>query len=108
MMTLENFLFYEEVEKLRAMRVALRKQIYCRFIDPSASNSINIDSQTRNRVKLLMDENVEIPTIFDDAQKVIVHLIELNTFQPFLISSACESFVQEKQRRMKEDYVGGA
>ena len=106
--TLENFLFYEEVEKLRAMRVALRQRIYNRFIDVNASNSINIDSQTRNRVTLLLNENVDIPTIFDDAQQVILQLMELNTFQQFLTSSACETFVQEKEHQINDDPVGGA
>ncbi len=108
-LTLENYMFYQEVESLRSMQIAQRQRVYDRFIDSQASNSINIDSQTRSRVQLLIEEaGRDIPTIFDDAQKLIVHLMELNTFQSFLKSGECEKFVQEKEQKRHGVNVSGA
>ena len=108
-LTLENYLFYQEVESLRSMQITQRKRIYDRFIDSQASNSINIDSQTRHRVRSLMEEtNNKIPTIFDDAQNLIIHLMELNTFRPFLASDACMKFVRDKEAHKHGVYVSGA
>ena len=108
-LTLENYMFYQEVESLRSMQIAQRQRVYDRFIDSQASNSINIDSQTRSRVQLLIEEaGRDIPTIFDDAQNLIVHLMELNTFQSFLKSGECEKFVQEKEQTRHGVNVSGA
>ena len=108
-LTLENFMFYQEVESLRSMQIVQRQRVYDRFIDSQASNSINIDSQTRNRVQRLIEETGrELPTIFDDAQNLIVHLMELNTFQSFLKSGACEKFVREKEQTRHAVHVSGA
>ena len=94
-LTLENYMFWDEVEKLKAMQVSLRLRIFERFVQQSSPNQVNLDSSTRGRIEMLMGECAGVTTMFDDAQKMVMNLMQLNSYIPFLQSDKCRQFVQE-------------
>ena len=106
--TLENYMFWDEVEKLKAMQIALRQRIFERFILQSSPNQVNLDCGTRGRIEMYMLESSGVTTPFDDAQKMVENLMQLNTYIPFLTSDKCRQYVQEDtlhQKRIVGPYV---
>jgi hypothetical protein len=107
-LTLENYMFWDEVEKLKAMQIALRQRIFERFILQSSPNQVNLDCGTRGRIEMYMLESSGVTTPFDDAQKMVENLMQLNTYIPFLTSDKCRQYVQEDtlhQKRIVGPYV---
>jgi hypothetical protein len=100
-LTLENYMFFDEVEKLKSMQTALRERIFKRFILESSPNQVNLDAGTRGRIEMYMLESTGITTPFDDAQKIVMNLMQLNTYIPFLTSDKCRQYVQEASLHRK-------
>jgi hypothetical protein len=100
-LTLENYMFWDEVEKLKGMQKSMKARIFERFIKQSSPNQVNLDSSTRGRIEMLMSERPDVTTLFDDAQKIVMNLMQLNTYIPFLQSDKCRQYVQEASLQNK-------
>ena len=110
-LTLENFMFWDEVEKLRALRKAQRQRIVDRFVLETSPNQVNLDMLCRQHIETAMEKEQgggtanslyrRVPTMFDEAQREIVELMQVNTYYPFLRSQNCQQFIKGKQRRIR-------
>ena len=109
-LTLENYMFWDEVEKLKAMQMAQRQLIFRRFILESSPHQVNLDASSRGRIEMLMIESRGITTPFDDAAKIVVSLMQLNTYINFLTSDKCRQYMQESalQQKIKRAAAGSS
>ncbi|XP_026202000.1 regulator of G-protein signaling 4-like [Anabas testudineus] len=92
----ENIDFWiacEDYRKTPPSKLATRaKQIYQQYIEPDASNEVNLDAATREETRQRV-ENAGA-SCFDDAQKMIYTLMEKDSYRRFLKSKLIQDLCQ--------------
>ncbi|XP_072516711.1 regulator of G-protein signaling 21 [Salminus brasiliensis] len=72
-----------------SMRSKKAAQIYHEFLDPTAQNEVNIDYQTREKIKKSM-KNPD-PSCFEEAERLVFKLMERDSCPRFLKSAAYQN-----------------
>eukprot|EP00475_Leptophrys_vorax_P030361 TRINITY_DN45433_c0_g1_i1.p1 TRINITY_DN45433_c0_g1~~TRINITY_DN45433_c0_g1_i1.p1 ORF type:complete len:472 (-),score=98.53 TRINITY_DN45433_c0_g1_i1:61-1383(-) len=90
----ENLLFYEDVERFKHIckdspeaRVKEKaKNLFDKYLAKNAPYQINLDADTVRDLRTMYFSGNVTPTMFDEAQKEILDLMEKDTFRRFLQS----------------------
>ncbi|XP_069497446.1 regulator of G-protein signaling 13 [Ambystoma mexicanum] len=92
----ENLEFWIACEKYKRIkcrwkRAARARKLFKLYIRPNAPREINIDSPTREDIiQELQDSS---PYCFEDAQKIVYHHMERDSYPRFLQSSIYQGFI---------------
>lgn len=100
-LNLENYMFWNEVEKFRTSTVQYANRISENFIISGATNQVNVSSLDRDTVLKSLETNQFPVTVFDHVQAIAFQLLDTNNFRDFLLSVECRNYVEKK----KEDEI---
>ena len=93
---MENLLFYQEVERFKAILTSHSLSLYANFISASSSSQVNISAALHDRVK----EGVATPraTMFDEAQAECIGLMKAHV-RGFVESKYAQLYLKKKGRQ---------
>lgn len=100
-LNLENYMFWNEVEKFKTSTVQYANRISENFIISGATNQVNVSSLDRDTVLKSLETNEFPVTVFDHVQAIAFQLLDTNNFRDFLLSVECRNYVEKK----KEDEI---
>ena len=100
--SLENLLFWSEVESLRQMFLSTdisavtekARTLYTDFVKPMAVNEVNIAGKTRKEIEEQLELEHITSDIFDAAQGQVYSLMHRQSYPRFLVSDLFKSVLQ--------------
>ena len=93
---MENLLFFQEVERYKAILCSHAHSLYANFVSASSSSQVNISASLHDRIK----EQVAAPraTMFDEAQSECVMLMKAHV-RGFAESKYAQLYLRKKARQ---------
>ena len=92
---MENLLFYQEVERYRAILLSHSHSLYSNFISSSSSSQVNISAALHDSIKQSAKE--PRASMFDEAQHECVMLMKAHV-RGFTESRYCQLYLRKKGR----------
>lgn len=96
-LNLENYMFWNEVEKFRTSTIQYANRISDNFIISGAVNQVNVSSLDRDTVLKSLETRQFPVTVFDHVQSIAFQLLDTNNFRDFLLSVECRNYVEKKK-----------
>jgi hypothetical protein len=96
-LTMENFLFWQEVERFKASFTGHTQRVIENYIKVDAMNQVNVSNKMRSKVQVDFAQGSINLATFDQCQREIFKLMELNTYVPFLKSKFCQAYTEKKK-----------
>eukprot|EP01113_Clastostelium_recurvatum_P036386 TRINITY_DN5174_c0_g1_i2.p1 TRINITY_DN5174_c0_g1~~TRINITY_DN5174_c0_g1_i2.p1 ORF type:complete len:315 (-),score=50.15 TRINITY_DN5174_c0_g1_i2:44-988(-) len=83
---IENLLFYDAVENFTKGDATLQKatELYSKFVAPMSEYEINIEGTVRTAIKEKIANNEITTSLFNDAQKEVLHVMQYSSLPQFL------------------------
>jgi hypothetical protein len=95
---LENFAFWNEVEKFRSHNQIAARKIIGAFIADGALSQVNIEAKMRQSIELSFMKEDFPNNIFDAAQAEIYKVLAQNNHIRFVSSQSCQEYIEAKNK----------